>query len=283
VWVHVSGSRLLARFLELLPVAMVLLATASLPGTRRRGQVVADGGGDPSQSAAPELALSKPGVALRVTTTKSGSDLLGATQERLAAVRVRVFHNDKNGTYLVGSGVTDVSGVAVFESLPAGETWVLADIAGRARASHWLIWTGAAAEMGLALAPEETLDVALVDELGAAVQGEITVSGDDPVPLGVRTDKNGHVRVGALRGARFALMARAPGFDATPRSDLHPGERVVVTMQKLAALRYRSVQPRFGPRGRCRPTSRGSFESAASLPVATHCARAKAAKSRLPK
>jgi hypothetical protein len=171
----------------------------------------------------------------------------GETKTPIAAARVRVFHNDANGAFLVTTGKTAEDGLVELDGLPAGETWVLADAPGRARASQWIIWGADARTIALGLGKESSIDVDLTDETGNPVVSDVIVAGDDPIPVGVRTQPDGSAHIGGLSGERFSVTARAPGFDDVVRTQVRPGERLRLMMQKLAALRIVVLDPQGNP------------------------------------
>ena len=79
----------------------------------------------------PESVVERPGAVEVSATDEAGGTLEG--------VEVRVLSIQEEQAYLAGAGRTGREGGVTLRSLPLGDTWILAEVAGRARASTHLI------------------------------------------------------------------------------------------------------------------------------------------------
>jgi protocatechuate 3,4-dioxygenase beta subunit len=233
---------LLARARGLAASLLVVLATGGIPGATLH--VV-----DRELSAPPvPVEVTERDGALDVTVRGAAAQGLdagdgdGGTEavagEPLAGASVRVFALIAGQAYLAGSGESDASGVVHFTGLPHGETWVLADAPGRARGSSFLVVESGARSLGIALGPEHTLEVAVHDEVGAAVAGAQleVLCGSELLPVGARTDEGGVAHVGRLSAAPWHVTARAPGYEEEMARASRDGERLKLVLRKLGAI-----------------------------------------------
>ncbi|MFO0665222.1 MAG: carboxypeptidase regulatory-like domain-containing protein [Polyangiaceae bacterium] len=198
---------------------LVLLAVGSLPGAHYRPFV-------PSELTAPLSLL----VPTKVRVTANGAAVSGA--------KVVVLPSEDggqpapNGPWPKEADV-GANGMALL-SLPPGATWIMAEAPGYARASKMRI-IAAPSELDFELTPEEVLTVELRDEAGHALAGEVEVHGADPSPIGVRSDREGHIEVHGLGAGPWNVIARAPGYDAV--SVRHSGKSVLrIQLYRLARL-----------------------------------------------
>ena len=79
----------------------------------------------------PESVVERPGAVEVSATDEAGGKLEG--------VSVRVLSIQEEQAYLAGAGHTGREGGVPLRALPLGDTWILAEVAGRARASTRLI------------------------------------------------------------------------------------------------------------------------------------------------
>jgi len=212
--------------LAILASLLLVLVLGGIPGSSLHG-VVQD--------------LVAPPVPVEVKDRDAALDVTvhdgeGGPPMRGAYVRALALIDDR--AYLAGSRDTDATGLAHLASLPRGETWVIADLPGRARASTRLVLEGGTRTVSLELAPEHTFEVAVIDERSAAVAGaEIEVLGpSDPLPVGARAGSDGTVHVGRLAAGPWRVAARAPGYDEATARVAHDGDRVQLVIRKRGEL-----------------------------------------------
>lgn len=106
--------------------------------------------------------------------------------------RVRSFVALDGKHWLGGRGVTGPDGRLALRGLPRGETWVLAEAEGHARASTALVIDETARPAKLTLGPAHGLEVTVVDERGEPLEGATAlVGGGDPLPFGALTADDG--------------------------------------------------------------------------------------------
>ncbi len=152
--------------------------------------------------------------------------------------RVQVFSIVDGAAYLSGAATTGADGRATIAELPRGEVWILADAAGRARATSHVVLSEGTHAVDLELAEEHRLEVTVRDEHGAPIDGaelEI-VGGADPLAIGGRTGGDGVAHVGRLGGAPWVVTARAVGYEEVAQRGVREGDKLVVTLRRLGAL-----------------------------------------------
>lgn len=157
-------------------------------------------------------------------------------QKPVPSAQVRVLSIRDDRAYLAAAARTDGEGKAWIAELPLGETWVLAEGEGTARASTRLVLDdGEPREVKLRLERAETLRVATVDDGGAAIEGAlIEVATGDPLPFVVRTDSAGIAQISRLARPPWNIKANAAGFEAAAQSvPKVPSDAVKVTMKRL--------------------------------------------------
>jgi hypothetical protein len=159
---------------------------------------------------------------------------------------VRVFSVVDDEAYLAADRTTDGDGLTRLERLPRGEHWVLVDAEGAARASSRLVLTPGVRELEVRLAPENTLDVAVVDDTGSPLEARIEVVGADPLPIGAQTGRDGRVTVRRLGPPPWQVVARAPGFDEVTLRRVNGGETVRLALEKLAVVTVHVQDERGG-------------------------------------
>lgn len=159
----------------------------------------------------------------------------------VAGAHVRVLSIVNDRAYLAGERVTDSLGRARLMKLPLGETWVIAEAPGKARASTRLVAALQPTAVTLELVAAHSLNVHARDELGAPLRGvEVeAVAASDPLPVGARTNADGTALLDRTSAGPWQLTARAPGYeDAVGRAE-HDGESVTLTLRKLGSLEVR--------------------------------------------
>ncbi len=137
--------------------------------------------------------------------------------------------------YEAARGATDAHGQVTLDKLPRGEAWVLANSAGRARASsHSLLVQRR--DLDLVLPEEHSFDVTVKDPEGHPIEGAIVEArGAEPLPIGATTDAAGHARVGRLAQGPWSFTVQKAGYDkATLRSK--DGETVAITLHRLGSI-----------------------------------------------
>jgi hypothetical protein len=212
--------------LAILASLLVVLVLGGIPGASLHG-VVAD--------------LVAPPVPAEVKDRDGALDVAvvdGAGGPPVAGAYVRALALIDGRAYLGGARETDAAGLAHLAGLPRAETWVLADAPGRARASTRLVLEAGTRAVTLELGPEHTFEVAVVDELGAAIAGaEIEVLGpSEPLPVGARTRSDGTAHVARLGAGPWRVTARATGYEEASARVARDGDRVQLVARKLGGL-----------------------------------------------
>jgi protocatechuate 3,4-dioxygenase beta subunit len=175
-----------------------------------------------------------------------------------ASVRVLSIQDDR--AYLAGAARTDARGTASVGSLPAGETWILAEAEGTARASARVVLDAEPREVKVRLEPAQTLRVAVVDDVGATVaDATVEVATGDPLPFSARTDSGGQAVFSRLARAPWSVQLRAAGFEATT----HPiakavTEPVKITLRRLGFVDVNAVDVDGAPMGQATVLVAGS-------------------------
>ena len=151
--------------------------------------------------------------------------------------RVRAFAILDGRAHAAGDTRTDRQGRASLRELPPAEHWVVAEMAGRARASQMVVVVAGARRLDLELGAEHRLEVEVKDEAGAAVVGaELEVRASDPFPVGARSGGDGKASIGRLGEGPFSLVARAPGYEEVTKRNLAEGGPVTIVLGKQGAL-----------------------------------------------
>lgn len=163
----------------------------------------------------------------------------------LVGARVRALAIVDDQAYLAGANDTDANGHARIASVPRGEAWILADAPGRARGSTHLVVGADPRTVTIELAAEHTIDVAVKDDLGAAVAAaEIeALAPTDPLPVGARAGPDGVAHVGRLDAGPWRVTARSPGYDEATGRATRDGEVVSLVLHKLGAIVVHVVGP----------------------------------------
>jgi hypothetical protein len=207
-------------------VVATAIASGGIPGSRLHALVH-----DPGTAALPSDVLNPSGV-IDVTV----HSLAGA--HPIAHARIRALAIIDERAYVADELVTDSDGRARLMHLPRGELWILADATAYARDSIQLVVDGAPQTVALVLVPGHAFQVALRDELGAALPAaEIeAIATDEPLPVGARTRADGTALVERLRPGPWSVTARATGYeDAAGRAE-RDGDVVRMTLRRLGAI-----------------------------------------------
>lgn len=185
----------------------------------------------------------------------------GAGGPPLAGAHVRALVMIGNRAYLGDARDTDATGLAHLVKLPHGETWVLADAPGKARASTQLVVEAGSRAVVVDLSPEHTFEVTVKDELGHALPGaEIEVtSSADPLPVGVRAGPDGNAHAGRLREGPWHVTARAAGYEDGSARAGRDGETVRIVLRKLGAIAVHVVGVEGQPVGDARVAVAGAM------------------------
>jgi protocatechuate 3,4-dioxygenase beta subunit len=160
----------------------------------------------------------------------------------LGGVRVRAFAILDGRAHDAGAATTDATGRATLKRLPHAEHWIVAEVAGHARASQMVVIVSGARRLDLELGAEHELDVQVKTEQGVAIpSAEIEVRGTDPFPVGARTDEGGRARIGRLGEGPYSVTVRATGFEEVTRRRVPEGAVCVVTLGRQGALLVKVV------------------------------------------
>lgn len=221
------GSQADVRFLRQLVVCvLVVLAAGGLPGATMRAVVR-----DVVAPDVPSDVKDRDGVLdVTVSDAAAGAPLRGARVQALAIVEGRA--------YLAAAAASDVAGAAHLAALPRGETWLLADAPGHARAtSHLIVGPGARA-VAMVLGPEHMVHAVVRDEIGGPVAGaELEVRAPaDVLPVGARTGEDGTAAVGRLGPGPWHLTARAPGYEDGTAVATKDEDVARIELRKLGAI-----------------------------------------------
>ncbi len=163
--------------------------------------------------------------------------------------RVTVLHIRDNTAYLAGFRITGEDGVASFDDLPRGVTWVLADAKGLARASTQLVARPDQREVSLVMSPGHSLEVEVTSDTDEPVEGaEVQVGCTDPLPFVGTTGQDGKVTVQRLCPPPYTLRVSADGYESSSRANVMPGpEPVLVSLRKLGWLEVTVVDQQGAP------------------------------------
>jgi protocatechuate 3,4-dioxygenase beta subunit len=226
-------SRIEKLFAALL-VGLCALVLASIPGSALHVVLL--------EREAPPLPEGSSGDAeALVRVSAAGAPIRGARVTALTILGGRA--------YLAASGTTDVIGRAPLHKLPEGETWILVDAVGWARASSHVALTRGVREVALELTQEHVLRVAVKDDLGKPLPGaEIEVLGADPLPVGARADDAGQAKVHRLMPAPWIVTARASGYEPLTRRSVADDQLLTMTLRKLGAIQV-TVMVEASPSG----------------------------------
>jgi protocatechuate 3,4-dioxygenase beta subunit len=160
----------------------------------------------------------------------------------VAGARVLAIALVGGSAYLASSAATDSAGHAHLARIPEGETWLLVDAPGWARASSHAFLTRGTRLVALELVPEHVLDIAVRDDQGKPLPGaEIEVQSADPLPVGARTDDQGVAKVRRLLPSPWIVNTGAPGYESFTRRSVRDGELLSITLHRLGAIRVAVV------------------------------------------
>ena len=125
--------------------------------------------------------------------------------------------------YFAGEKWTKTDDPLAFDSLPRGETWVLAYGAQKSRASARVVLDETRRTVTLALAPASLLAVRVIDDEGKPVaDARISVKTSDPLLNIAFTDAEGRITFDRLGPAPFGVTVSAEGYDEISRSGVYP-------------------------------------------------------------
>jgi hypothetical protein len=215
-------------------------------------------GGIPGASLQPVLQdLVAPPVPADVKDRDGALDVVvhdGPGGPPLAGAHVRAIALVEDRAYLADAHDTDAAGTAHLTRLPHGETWLLAEAPGKARASTRLVVEAGLRAVSMDLVPEHAIEVAVRDEIGHAITGaqvQVTASAD-PLPVGAVTAADGVARVGRLGVGPWSVSAEARGYETGSGRAAQDGERVSLVLRKLGALAVHVVGEDGAPVGDAR-------------------------------
>lgn len=159
----------------------------------------------------------------------------GAT---IADARVTVLLIRDETAYLAGFRTTSRDGVAAFDKLPRGVSWILADADGKGRTSSQLIVGDEPREVRLVMSPAFELSVEVTDDGDKAIaDASIEVGCADPLPFVSTTNEAGLATVDRLCPPPYTLRVSAEGYEPSARANVMPGPKPVrVALRKLGIL-----------------------------------------------
>lgn len=154
---------------------------------------------------------------------------------RGAEARAMLIRDGK--AYLAAAATTDAEGRAILDRLPRGEHWILAERAGRARASTRVVVEGGTRAAEVTLAPARRLEVVVQDDGGAAVpRASIEVRTGDPLPFVATTGDDGRARFERLGPPPWTVRARAVGYDESSHSGVKGDGPLKVVLKRLGSI-----------------------------------------------
>lgn len=166
----------------------------------------------------------------------------------IRGARVRALAVLDDTVHLAGEGTTDAHGALRLAKLPRASHWILADAPGKARASTMIALGAGTQAAHLVLAPEHVLEVDVKDDRGAPLAtAEVEITSGDPLPLGARAQKDGHVQVGRLASGPYVVTARAPGYEEITRHGVKEGEVALFTLRKMGSIVVHVVDAHDSP------------------------------------
>ena len=228
----------MSRLRTILLALLCLVYVASWPGAAVRPVLL-----ELTAAPLPEDVGDRDGVLDVVVVDAAGTPSApGASKPPLRGARVRAFAILDGRAHDAGESTTDASGRAALKRLPHAEHWVVAEAAGRARASQMVVIVSGARRLDLELGAEHELAVDVKTEQGIAIgSAEIEVRGTDPFPIGARTDEGGRARIGRLGEGPYSVTVRAAGFEEVTRRRVLEGPLCVITLGRQGALLVKVV------------------------------------------
>jgi len=209
-------------------------------------------------NSSPEL----PSVPDSVTERPSRVDVAveNDAETPISSASVRVLSIQDDRAYLAGAARTDALGIASVRSLPAGETWILAEGEGTARASTRVVLDSEPRSVKLRLEPAQTLRVAVADDGGGLVtDATVEVASGDPLPFAARTDSGGEAVFSRLARPPWSVQVRAAGFEAATQAVPKAGpEPIKITMRRLGFIDVNAVDLDGSPIGQATVLVAGS-------------------------
>jgi S1-C subfamily serine protease len=224
-----------AKRAERLLAVLSCVVTLLFVGTLRDSAVRFMGNPSPDVPPLPDTVTDRPGKVVVVVENEA--------EARIASVSVRVLSIQDDRAYLAGAARTDSKGMAAIGLLPAGETWILAEGEGTARASTRIVLDAEPREVKIRLDRAETLRVAVADDGGTNIaEALVEVASGDPLPFSQRTDAAGVAAFSRLARPPWSVQVKAAGFEAVtqavPKSVIGP---VKVTLRRLGFIDVTAV------------------------------------------
>ncbi|MET0592432.1 MAG: carboxypeptidase-like regulatory domain-containing protein, partial [Polyangiaceae bacterium] len=194
-----------------------------------------------------------PPVPATVTERPAKIDVTVENEEQkpVESATVRVLSIQDDRAYLAAAARTDAAGKASIAELPAGETWILVEAEGTARASTRLVLDAEPRSIALKVEKAQTLRVAVADDGGAIVaDASIEVATGDPLPFVGRTDSTGIATFSRLARAPWNVQARAAGFEAaTAQAKSGAADPFKMTLKRLGFVDVNVVDADGAPIG----------------------------------
>lgn len=212
----------MSRALSILAALLVALVFGLLPGapaTRALAFVVAP--------PLPKEVTDRSGSLVVTAVDGAGGAIAGASVVALSIVDGRAYE--------AGRAETDSAGHATLASLPAGDTWLLGNAAGRARASSHFLLVGTR-DVVLTFEAEHAIDVVVRDAEGKPIDdATIEARAGGPLPVGAKTDAAGRAHVGRLPNGPFSVAVSKDGYDGvTERAK--DGDTIAITLRRLGSI-----------------------------------------------
>jgi len=231
--------RVIARFIVALAAAVCLLFTATLRDLSVASLWLPQG----AAQRLPE-GVGQRDAALTVT-------VLDAEGQPVTGALIRVFAVIGERVFLAATRTTDGDGKVALSDLPRGETWIVADQQGRARASTRTVLgePGEPRQVSLTLHPAESFEVVVVDPIQRPIRGVgVSLLSSDPLSYREHTDARGLARFEGLGPPPYAVEVSAPGFDEVFIDTLSLSDSpLFIKLERLGGLTVKVLDPEGSP------------------------------------
>ncbi len=170
-------------------------------------------------------------------------DVRNPSRTPVAGARVTVLWIRDRRAYLAGFAQTTENGRAAFIGLPRGESWVLVDADGRARASTRVVVGAEQRLVEVVSRDEHRLSVVVRGDDRQGVAGaRVTLRCSDPLPFAGETDEEGKLELRRLCAPPYAVEIHADGYEPFTRNGLMPsGGPLEVGLRRLGSVLVRVI------------------------------------------
>ena len=170
-------------------------------------------------------------------------DVRDASRVAVPGARITVLWIRDRRAYLAGYASTDNQGRASFTALPRGESWVLVDADGHARASTQLVVGPNPRLVEMVARAEHKLAIVVHgDDQQHLAGARVLVRCSDPLPFAGETDDQGRVEMRRLCAPPYGVEVTADGYESFSRSGVMPGpEPFEVGMRRLGSILVRVI------------------------------------------